>query len=234
MKLGVYIAHAGWMPGRRETLDRLLKDLPDAIVVESKGPEHASTWASRLYDRALTDAPDHACFLNDDVFVCPRFVEVLNTMHLARPDDVLALHTTSPMAQMLLAARQRWFRAFWLTGPAYSFPLDRLKSLVAYRARIPRWFIESRNEDNVAMQWMWHEQKPAWHPIPAIVKHDTTVPSSLGYDKHPLRAPTFTWEHTPIEITPSFWFPNGTPILFECPWLPSPSLALHQQMIEVP
>lgn len=230
MTVGLYIAHAAWMPGRAATLDRLLQQLGPATVVESTGPEHASTWAARLYDRALADRPDHACFLNDDVFVCPNFADVLGAMHMALPGETLSLHSTSPMARMLHEARQKWIRAFWLTGPAYSFPIDRLRSLVEYRARLPRWFIESRNEDNVAMQWMWQEQRPAYHPIPAIVKHDTTVPSSLGYDGHPLRTPTFTWEDLPVQATPSFWFPQGTPILFECPWMNSQTLQLFRGM----
>lgn len=237
MKVAIVVAHAAFLPERRATLERLRDQIgPGQYVSVSETREHASTWSERLYQVGVDTGAEFVCFLNDDVTVCPDFINVLTAMHAARPNDVLALHSTFPMAKMLTEARQRWYRSYWLTGPGYSMSMERLESLRSYIRRLPRWFVQSRNEDNVAMQWMWHEQRPAWHPLPAVVKHDVTVPSSLGYDKHPLRQPTLTWEDMPgaTLATPEFWERAGTPILFECPWMGSPALSIYQQMVAVP
>ncbi len=235
LTVAIVVAHAAFLPERRATLQRLRNQIgPGQYVSVSETREHASTWSRRLYNVGASTSADFVCLLNDDVEVCPDFVRVLEAMHSVRPNDALALHTTFPMARDLDRACQRWFRSFWITGPAYSFPMARLKRLQDYVARAPRWFTESRNEDNIAMQWLWSEQTPAWHPIPAVVKHDVTVPSSLGYDNHPLRQPTYTWEDTPSAelTTPSFWMPKGTPLLFECPWMPAEALEHNRQMMD--
>ncbi len=234
VKVAIVVAHAGFLHERQATLSRLRDQIgPGQYVAVSQQREHASTWSKRLYTVGAATGADFVCFLNDDVTVAPDFVDVLTAMHSAHPNEVLALHTTFPMAEDLDAACQRWFRSYWVTGPAYSMPMTRLRALQAYIARLPRWFTESRNEDNVAMQWLWSEQTPAWHQIPAVVKHDVTVPSSLGYDHHPLRQPLYTWEHTPTAelTTPSFWMPKGRPILFECPWMPTQVLQHNREMI---
>ena len=234
VKVAIVVAHAGFLPERKATLARLRDQIgPGQYVAVSQTREHASTWSKRLYQVGMETGADYVCFLNDDVTVAPDFVRVLEAMHFARPSDVLALHTTFPMARDLDRAMQRWFRSYWVTGPAYSMPMARLKSLQAFIAHLPRWFVESRNEDNVAMQWLWAEQTPAWHPIPAVVKHDVTVPSSLGYDHHPLRQPTYTWEDCPgAELTrPAFWMPRGVPLLFDCPWMPTEVLEHNRGMV---
>ncbi len=231
-RVGVFVAYAGWA-GRETALRRLTSQLGDAVtVVPSEVREHASTWAERLYRTALASDADYLCFLNDDVIVCPSFVEVLTAMHCARPSDPLSLHTTAPWAPDFKRAGLRWFRSHWYTGPAVSFPRAALQSLVAYRARLPRWFVESRNEDNVAMQWSWHGDAPFWHPLPAIVRHDVSVPSTLGYDHHPMRTASVTWEEDAARLAdPSFWLEAHTPIQMDCPWLPSQVLRMFQCMV---
>lgn len=233
MSVAIVVAHAGFLPERKATLSRLREQIgPGQYVAVSQQREHASTWSKRLYTVGAATGADFVCFLNDDVIVPPRFLQVLEAMHSAHPTEFFSLHTTFPMARDLDAACQRFLRSYWVTGPAYSMPMSRLVALQEWIAKQPRWFVESRNEDNVAMQWLWHQQTPAWHPIPAVVKHDVTVPSSLGYDHHPLRQPTYTWEDCTGDLTSAeFWTPLGVPILFECPWMPATVLQHNREMI---
>jgi hypothetical protein len=188
-------------------------------VICSLDREHAATWAHRLYCLALRTDADELTLLNDDCLLPGRFEEIVSAMHSAARGP-LSLHTTHPMAEGMLRAGLRWFQSYWYTGPAVSFKRADLQSLVNYRASLPRWFLESRNEDNIAMQWAWSRKTAFWHPLPAVAKHDVDVPSSLGYDKHPLRTAIVTWADVRGDLTTgSFWHERHEPLLVECPWM---------------
>ena len=62
----------------------------------------------------------------------------------------------------------------------------------------PDWFDGDVNEDGVLAAWSWSRPRPAWCTIPALVRHDTTVPSTLpGYDDHPHRTSPVDWDDYP-------------------------------------
>jgi hypothetical protein len=212
--VNIAIAHAAFLPERARTLDRLLTQLGAPVaVLRSERREHASVWARRLWEFAGDDA---IVCLNDDVEVCPDFRDVVESMVRAVPDQVIALHTTSPAAPSLVAAGERWLRSYWLTGPGYILPASAARRLLAWIDASPRQLAASVNEDNLIMHWAWHEQRPIWHCLPALVKHDTGVPSSLGYDLHPGRVTNVPWSNHPI---PADWTPAQKPVLVECPWM---------------
>jgi hypothetical protein len=57
----------------------------------------------------------------------------------------------------------------------------------------PDWFAGDVNEDGAIASWLWSRQTPAYVTIPALVRHDTTVPSTLGYDNHAFRSSAVDW-----------------------------------------
>lgn len=234
----IAIAHAAWMPERERTLDRLVTQLSldgllDAETFLSTSREHASIWARRLWEYAGDDA---IVCLNDDVTVHPKFVHVIEAMTQAVPDQVISLHCTSPVAPSFAEAGERWLRSYWCTGPGYILPPGAAKRLLAWVDSVPRSFIASTNEDNVIMHWAWHEQRPIWHCIPALVQHDTSTRSSLGYDNQPawMRSSPVAWDNVmqgwDLSV-PKLWEPDGDPMIVECPWMVRERLAQVERFL---
>jgi hypothetical protein len=185
------IAHAPHAPGRKESLARLLEPFKREIyaapeVLASRGPEHASIWARRLWERAA-EINDHVCLLNDDVSLAPDFEERIARAVQAVPDEPISLHCTNPA--VMAHPDAAWVRCYHYTGPAVILPPGAAASLLEFVYALPWSFLSRLNEDNIAMEWAWSRQRPFWYLLPSPVWHDTGVPSTLGYDHHPHRVP---------------------------------------------
>jgi|SRR5579859_938210 len=222
MSVAIGIAHAEWDHRRTAPLQRLMQQL-DAVdgvnhvhVSCSPWREHAREWAPRLWAWGARQDASHIVFLNDDIRVCPEFVDACDAIASVLPNDVICMHTTLPEAAQLPIP---FFRSYWVTGPAYMIPRHRLQDLLVF-AHEWSGLWESENEDGVAMQWLWHNQTPACHTVPALVVHDVEVPSTLGYDHHPLRRASVPWHSRPeIDVSrPGWWGSHFGGPLAECPW----------------
>lgn len=239
MSVDVVVAYARWAEGRREALGRLLRSMGDAgapMIVASTEREPPFVWALRLWRYMAGIGGSHIVFLNDDVTVCPRFVEACEAIARALPDEVVSLHTTAREAEPCANAwgvSSTWLRSYWVTGPGYMVPRARLDSLLRFAEERADYFAHT-NEDNFMMQWLWSEQRPAWHCVPALVKHDASVPSTYGFDEHPDRTSSVTWErwpHAPLTDA-EFWKVedrDAVPFV-ECPWLPIHALRTLEAM----
>lgn len=214
------IAHAAWADGRPASLDKLHYQIKDAAVITSQKPEHASLWARRVWEHCAT-IDDDVCVLNDDVELCDDFASVLAAACEAIPDKTLALHCTAPVAESLRAAGQHWLTSYWCTGPGYVLRKGQAASLLAFAGSLPPGMLWAGNEDLVIMRWAWYRQEPIWHMIPAPVKHRTDVPSTLGYDHHPLR-------QTQVFGSNMDWS-GGAALHVECPWMPNVMFAAFEQ-----
>jgi hypothetical protein len=229
MHVIVGIAHAAFVPERRDTLQRLMARVPDAHVMRSERREHASVWARRLWEWAAQHDDAHALLLNDDVMVPRGIVDIVRAMVAAVPDHVIALHTTAPAARSLITSGERWLRSYWLTGPGYVLPPGVARRLLEFASSHPT-LAAAVNEDNLVMHWAWHEQRPIWHSLPALVEHDTSVSSTLGYDHHPGRVTTVPWHAHVVTLDDvDAWRPTGEPVLVECPWMPRAQLAATER-----
>lgn len=244
----IAIAHAAWMSERERTLARLMASIlpllhtdgDEVVSYASVTREHASIWARRLWNFAAKHDTEHTVCLNDDVTVHPQFTKVLAALTQAVPDQIISLHCTSPVAPSFAEAGERWLRSYWLTGPGYVLPPGAAKRLLAWIETVPRSFVSSVNEDNLIMHWAWHEQRPIWHCIPALVQHDTSTRSSLGYDNQPawMRSSPVAWDSdafkdcidVPLHLT-AFWKPDGEPMLVECPWMVRERLAQVERFL---
>ncbi len=219
------IAHAAWDHRRHAPLERLNSSIrkdSDAWIeiVSSQRKEHASVWAHRLWTWGARRNVSHCVFLNDDVTVCPDFADVCHAMVTAVPDQIISLQSSVPIHGV-----ETWARSYWLTGPGYIVPTALLGALLTFADAWPD-FHRKVNEDNFIMQWAWREQRPIWHAVPAIVQHDTTIPSTLGYDHHALRESSIPWTKFPAAPirTVDYWTPSRMPPLVDCPWLPTSRL----------
>ena len=199
MSIWVMVAHAKWAPERHATLERLHPHLgPYANIVASKRREPAYVWARRLWTLAACTSMPVVC-LNDDVEVCPGFLDACDALVKAAPDEIISLHVQAPGAVDVAASGARWARSYWLTGPAYILPPGVAGQLLEFWDGLPFEIATRLNEDNVAIHWAWANQRPILQCLPALARHDVTVPSSLGYDAHPHRSPAVDWVSWDLE-----------------------------------
>jgi hypothetical protein len=224
----IIVAHAAWIPERRESLRRLLGQLGEDVTVSaSQGPEHASVWGRRAWEWAARQ-DEHVLLLNDDVLVHPELRRICEAMIEAVPDECLSLHTNVMGAAAEAMFGHHWCRCYWYTGPAVILPPARVKSLLAWIYRAPWAYLSRTNEDNAAIQWAWGEQRPFWCAIPAPVVHDTAVRSTLGYDDHAWRVPSVPWtahEFAGARLTdPAWWRVESPPPCVPNPWAPAEKL----------
>jgi hypothetical protein len=234
----IVVAHASWIPERRESLKKLVDLLKEDVVVSaSEGPEHASIWARGVWEWAARQN-EHVCILNDDVLVHPEFRKICEAMIEAIPDECLSLHTNILGAAAESMLGHHWVRCYWYTGPAVILPPERVKSLLEWVYQTPWYFLSRNNEDNVAIHWAWAEQRPFYCAIPAPVVHDTTVKSTLGYDDHPFRVPLVPWGDPQWAGAPltekKWWEVGGPPPCVPNPWMPAQKLEYMRRILTDP
>jgi hypothetical protein len=227
----VAIAHAAFLPERGATLARLLEQLAPqggAEVLRSTKREHASTWARRLWEYADATKDDVIC-LNDDTEVSSELVAACKAMLPLPTSSMVSLHTVHPLSRSLAEAGQRFIKTYHLTGPAYLLRAGVAAELLEYMKQAPRAWIEKRNEDNWAIQFAFRQRRPIWGSIPALAVHDTTIPSSLGYDNHPGRVSPVPWTDelfVDAELSdPAWWKPGGEVPFLETHWTDHRALA---------
>lgn len=231
----VAITHCGWAPDRKATLGRMLDQLRPAkpMVFVSHVPEHAATWATRLWEWCADHDGDGVLCLNDDLELAPNLLKILAAMTAAVPDEVLSLHTNFPDAAEISTRGLAWGRVYGLTGPAYFLPPGAARSILNWQA--PWSFLSQINEDERAIHWAYDRQRPMYCAIPAPVTHLTSVPSSLGYDHHAHRTPTVPWTDyaDPGELEDvGYWTVSETPPLIRNHWMPAEKLDYMRRVLK--
>lgn len=220
-------------PARKESLSRLLAQLGSqgtmAKLVSSDKPRPSWQWSEEMWNWGALQGlpavggPDHPIAthflsLQDDVIVPDNFWDALHAVVEAAPDKVISLHTSAPQAADLQIKGERWARCYWLTGPGYVFPMAKLRAFVKWRSEQMRSLVEAIPEDNLAIHWAWEMQQPFWNTIPALVKHDTKVPSVQGHDAHLLRETNVPWDGSTAPT--DGWDVTHLPELIGNPWMP--------------
>jgi hypothetical protein len=139
----------------------------------------------------------------------------------AVPDDVGIIGLTSihPMATEVARRGHRWYRTPGnIVGWAYCLRRDTLGKFLSDRVKLGASF-QAHNEDDQIGLWSNHTKQGAWHPVPAICDHDTSVPSSYNNDAHSLRRPQVTWRDfgEGSLCDPQWWKPSGLPEMLSMP-----------------
>lgn len=199
-RVTVHVAHAAWLPERAQTLERLLDELAPqlgkrkAVVHRSEQREHSSVWATRVYAACEAERSRAQVVLNDDVKVSPDLLAAVEAMCEQPTSRFISLHTVHPMARSLAESGQRWLRAYHVTGPAYLLREGAAGEALQYYAETPKAWNTRVQEDNVLSQLAYRHREPVWQSIPALVTHDTSVPSSLGTAEHAGRMTQVAWD----------------------------------------
>lgn len=193
--IAIGIAHAEWAPGRAESLKRLLAQLEGdqdhfVMVHRSAKREHASVWAIRLWRWAAIQDVEAVVLLNDDVILCPGFVA---NVHSAVATSLLiygmplSLHVQgAEAAKHASGLCNKLLPVYSYTGPGVVLSPNHARLLANFAETHPDIWT-TQNEDGMANVWAWDRQVPFLATVPALVKHDVSVRSTLGYDWHALR-----------------------------------------------
>lgn len=241
MPFEVGIAHASFAPGRRDSLHKLLQQLWSAgvhspVVQTSLEPEHATVWAIRIWEWA-DKINKHAVILNDDVDIEHLdFKNVIEAVIVAAPNDIISLHGQGNDLVVLAFEGKRWAKSYNYSGPAVILPPGAARRLINFWKSNPSLLnVDGVNEDNIAAQCMWLHKQPALITIPALVKHQTNVPSTLGYDNLELRSSRIPWTHHSFDhldlANPKTWEVKDPPWV-ENPWFSASHLELlHRQRL---
>jgi hypothetical protein len=113
----------------------------------------------------------------------------------ALPEDaqVVGLANVHPMSSEIHRRGQRWFLTpGHVVGWAYAMRHSALVRFLEDRASYDEGF-QTMNEDEQIGEWCRRVQIPVWHPVPTIVDHDTSIPSTYANDRHTHKRPAVTW-----------------------------------------
>lgn len=227
----VAIAHAAFDERRKPGLEKLCEALkqPEVYVFASRTREHARTWAMRIWQHVAQEGGDWLV-LNDDIDVHPEIVKCVEAvMACTFTAPITCLHTTAFAAPGLLASGQAWLSSYWVTGPAYVLRDGTAAELIEW-CKFQGTSVWVGNEDSAAMEWLWSRRTPALHTLPALVQHDVSVPSTLGYDNHPLRQTNVPWTVRPeLDLTSGAWWGKPCEVHVECPWMKEETLLAREQ-----
>lgn len=180
------------------SLSRLLGSLgPDCdfCIVRDPAPPHVwsrKQWAGGVDDRT------HALFLDDDVILCEKFWATLSNAVAARAGDIVALHCNHPRAIEVYNKGFRWMTSVdGLVGCGYVMPQGLLREFIDFeRDEMQAWARETPPGnphhlacDTAVSLFAMATGRLIHHTVPALLDHDTSVPSCYGNDGHNQRRP---------------------------------------------
>lgn len=244
-KFALALPHTPWIPARAESFARLLDGLglvehdddctgdlpleygicarPGVPVVHLalfRDKEPNRVWSQKMWrwavERGVRQGVTHLVQIQDDVQVAPNFWDALTAMVSAVPNQIIGLEQAHPMGPEIFRKGEHWCRTrAWLIGPAYVFPVHLLAEFLQWCDANPER-VASENEDTLVNRWAAeHAQIDIWHPVPTIIDHDTSVPSTYpGNESHSHRRPTVTWQCVPAEMlaATAYWTPPQEPL----------------------
>jgi hypothetical protein len=129
---------------------------------------------------------------------------------------VLGLSGVHPMAREVARRGHRWYRTTsWVIGWAYGWWREDLQRFYDWRVspegEATCAAILPNGEDALQNLWIGKAGLDTWHPVPAIVDHDTSIDSSYDNDDHGHRRPWVTWRAYDEKelVHPDYWIVNG-------------------------
>src|SRR5688572_31349290 len=169
-KLSITVAHAAHVPERKATLGRMIERLPDYTRIETtRGKPHQ--WSLAQWQMGLDSNATHCVFLNDDLILCDNFEATCLNVIAARPDHVINLYNTHPLASEAFNKGMRWTTSpDGLIGNAYVLPHAAMKEFLAWRENdIASGTPETLSEDQLINLWVMSKHSLVWSTVPALV-----------------------------------------------------------------
>lgn len=178
-------------PGR-ESIKRILEQVPLAVVVEDHGETHNPM---RGYLLCLRNLPDegHVCVLQDDVIVCRNFALALERIVAAKPRNVVSLFLSKTPKRTYNQASLNYGKSRYVsTHPAdlvhvvgILWPVAKAQAFVDWvdHSPIHRGEAFSPSDDANVSRWKRNEHEEVLCTVPSIVQHPDDVPSIVNAHK---------------------------------------------------
>jgi hypothetical protein len=186
MTVAISIAHAAHRPERVETLGRMMAQLLPAnpFIETHVGPPHE--WSVFQWQNALALAlkydHTHAMFLNDDLRLCDDFLAVVDRVIEARPAHLVNGYNCHELAFDAQTRGMSWLTSNdGLIGNCYIVPVDTVRHFLHWReTALTDGTVEVLSEDQIWNLYAMVHGCLVHHVVPALVEHDTSVPSCYG------------------------------------------------------
>jgi hypothetical protein len=207
------IPHTPWKADRANSFARLmeslLRDVPPPFVEVRAFTDRAPNWewSGKMWRWAAETMSTHFLQLQDDVISAPKFWPSLLAMLEALPGQIIGLESVHHRSPDLHAQGHRWYTTSdGLIGVGYVLPMPQLRDFLVWRAtKLCKGAIESITEDTLLCVWALSTGRRIWHPMPTIIDHDVSIPSTYGNDTHAHRRPLVCFaDHKPA-TDPSGW-----------------------------
>lgn len=183
------------VPSRRAVRKRLVRELPDPIVVEDKGPLPGNPWRGyQLCLKAIPEQATHAVIIQDDAIVCQNFTASVKRLSKVLPDNPiclfypgLPLYSTKRRRRQYRDAGKTLFplmRRDLLPVVAVLWPKDKAEHLLEWTSanKLPGLRPPYRSDDAVGGVWMRMTKQDVYVTIPSLVQHpDDTDPVKGGH-----------------------------------------------------
>lgn len=168
--------------------ERLLAQIPPAVVIEDAGPPPPSPWRGyrTCLQAFLESGVERAVILQDDVIVCRNFALAVEAIARVHPDIPMCLFVsaakTKTLKQYMRAMRSQnryapiWFQDY-LPVVAVLWPRAKAAEFLEWSqdAKLPG-LPNPRSDDAVVGSWMKFTRQLVLATVPSLVEHpDDTV-----------------------------------------------------------
>ncbi len=202
-RFSLAITHTPWVPERVEPMKRLYADLfaedGDYVVYKcfnEKAPYWV--WSEKMWDWSASKEVDWCIFLQDDAEVSPNFFKRLESIIADTACEVIGLQVAHPIATHYAAEGHMGFTTTdGIVGVGYAIKRRALDHFLVWRAGLAQEALEAITEDSLVGIWCSITGHKVYHPLPTIVDHDTSVPTTyaeLGNATHANRRSLVRWD----------------------------------------
>lgn len=170
--------------------------------------ESNDVWSGKLFDFLADSGADWALQIQEDAEVPANFWQIVRAIFKALPPEaeIVGFHVCHPLAGQLFDDDVRLMTtADALVGVCWAMRRDTMRAFRDWRRTelVEGWRepvpgpgkgLPHLTEDTMIGCFALATGRKIWHPLPAIVDHDTSMKSVWGNDDHQNRRPVISWK----------------------------------------
>lgn len=231
IKIALAVPWCPWIQERVESMKRLRAAL-DVDPVRECGPCYNyreftdrapnDQWSEQVWTWLSETDAEWCLQIQEDALVAPDFLAALDAFLVALPPDADVVGLQVPhLAAPALAEEglRRFTTADMLIGVGYVIRRTALVEFLSWRAELKDGWrtagpkgTPAITEDTMLGVWAMSTERPIWHPIPTLLDHDISIPSTYGHNASTGRSSVVRWDHAKKYAKPGFlaaWTPRA-------------------------